>query len=151
MPAVERATTEHVMARLDLVAARVERAVLRRRGVDPQPDDRFRGLYLTDVFVDHLLADNRPPLHDASLSHLLEPIEQRADEAETDGEFLRLRQMASSFGLTDLETEIVLIGLAPDVDPRFEWLYGYLNDDVTRRRATVGFGAAACRCRTAFG
>jgi hypothetical protein len=30
------------------------------------------------------------------------------------------------------------VGIAPDVDPRFERLYGYLNDDVSRRRPTVG-------------
>ena len=28
--------------------------------------------------------------------------------------------------------------MVPDLDSRFERLYGYLNDDVTRRRATVG-------------
>lgn len=26
----------------------------------------------------------------------------------------------------------------PDLDPRFERFYGYLNDDVTRRRASIG-------------
>ena len=31
-----------------------------------------------------------------------------------------------------------MIALLPDLDSRFERLYGYLNDDVTRRRATVG-------------
>ena len=31
-----------------------------------------------------------------------------------------------------------MIALLPDLDSRFERLYGYLNDDVTRRRASVG-------------
>ena len=26
----------------------------------------------------------------------------------------------------------------PDLDARFELLYGYLHDDVTRRRASIG-------------
>ncbi len=31
-----------------------------------------------------------------------------------------------------------MVALLPDLDSRFERLYGYLNDDVTRRRASVG-------------
>ena len=34
--------------------------------------------------------------------------------------------------------ELLVIALVPDLDSRFERLYGYLNDDVTRRRATIG-------------
>ena len=37
-----------------------------------------------------------------------------------------------------LDVELLVIALLPDLDSRFERLYGYLNDDVTRRRATVG-------------
>src|SRR4030081_3938212 len=34
--------------------------------------------------------------------------------------------------------------MAPDVDARFERLYGYLQDDVSRRRASVGLGLELC-------
>ena len=37
-----------------------------------------------------------------------------------------------------LDVELLLVALAPDLDPRFERLYGYLHDDVSRRRASVG-------------
>ena len=40
--------------------------------------------------------------------------------------------------MTELDVELLVIALVPDLDSRFERLYGYLNDDVTRRRATVG-------------
>ena len=40
-------------------------------------------------------------------------------------------------GLTPLDVELLLVSLLPDLDTRFERLYGYLNDDVTRRRASV--------------
>ena len=36
------------------------------------------------------------------------------------------------------DVELLMIALLPDLDSRFERLYGYLNDDVTRRRASVG-------------
>jgi len=34
--------------------------------------------------------------------------------------------------------------MAPDIDARFERLYGYLNDDLTRRRATIGLALELC-------
>ncbi|GAA1304644.1 ATP-binding protein [Saccharothrix xinjiangensis] len=40
--------------------------------------------------------------------------------------------------------ELLLVALAPDVDSRFEQFYGYLNDDVTRRRATAGLALRLC-------
>ena len=50
--------------------------------------------------------------------------------------------MAAEAGLTELDVELLVIALVPDLDSRFERLYGYLNDDVTRRRATVGLALA---------
>ena len=51
---------------------------------------------------------------------------------------IRLRRLAADAGLTEVDVELLVISLVPDLDSRFERLYGYLNDDVTRRRATVG-------------
>ena len=36
------------------------------------------------------------------------------------------------------------MALAPDLDPRDQRLYAYLNDDVTRRRAQVGLALELC-------
>ena len=62
----------------------------------------------------------------------------RPDAAIADGASIRLRRLAADAGLTDLDVELLVISLVPDLDSRFERLYGYLNDDVTRRRATIG-------------
>ena len=42
--------------RLAILAARVSGAVARRRADDPDPSDRFRGLYISEAQVDGLLA-----------------------------------------------------------------------------------------------
>src|SRR5207302_3731977 len=39
---------------------------------------------------------------------------------------------------------LLLIAMAPDVDARFERLYGYLQHDASRRRASVGLGLELC-------
>ena len=141
----------HLFARVALVEARVRAMVEHRRRDDPAPDDPFRGLYLTDDDVDRLLAARTPgpPRDDAEL----QAVEQAAGPS-------RLRALQEACGLTDLDVEILLAALVPDLDARFERLYGYLNDDVTRRRATVGLAleigaarptAAAARGRLAAG
>ncbi len=126
----------HLLGRVGLIEDRIRALVLHRRADDPAPDDPFRGLYLTEEVVDQLLA---PPAA-APPADLLarRRVEADADAAERDGGTIRLRRLATDAGLTDLDVEILVISLVPDLDSRFERLYGYLNDDVTRRRATIG-------------
>jgi len=138
----------HLLGRLRVVDARVRLAVTRRRTDDPDPDDRFRGLYMPDPEVDRLFAGTRLPLlpgdPPAEIAGLLASVELAADEAEAAGTDLRLRRLARSFGLGPLDVEILLVALAPDLDPRFERLFGYLNDDVSRRRASIGLALELC-------
>jgi hypothetical protein len=110
------------LLRLD---ARLRRTVedsrqeLTRRARDP-----LRGLCITEADVDELLAAP-PTVTDPSpsvLSSITEP---------------RLSRLARWYGLDPFEQEALLICLAPDLDLRYERLYAYLQDDVTRRRPTV--------------
>ncbi len=139
-PAVDQAGLTYLLRRVGLVEDRIRVLVLHRRADDPAPDDPFRGLYLTDEVVDQLLAPaGRPPGPDRAAR---ERVEAEADAALAAGAQIRLRRLALDAGLTDLDTEILVVALVPDLDSRFERLYGYLNDDVTRRRATVGLALA---------
>ena len=135
----------HLLGRLALIEARVRRAVSARRADDPAPDDPFRGLYLTPDAIARVLAHGRVPLApDGVEDERWRALEGQADLDESHGADFRLRRIRSSFALEPLDVEILLIALAPDVDVRFEQLYGYLNDDVTRRRAGVGMALALC-------
>jgi hypothetical protein len=136
----EPAGLAYLLRRVGLVEDRIRALVLHRRADDPAPDDPFRGLYLTDEVVDQLLSPAGPsPRPDRAVR---ERIEAEADVAVDAGEQVRLRRLALDAGLTDLDTEILVVALVPDLDSRFERLYGYLNDDVTRRRATIGLALA---------
>ncbi len=146
----------HLAARITLVEQRVEALIAHRRADDPAPDDPFRGLYLNDDTVDWLLRrSDQSPQRDPDA---FAAVEAMADAAEADGATLRLRSLARAAALTDVDVELLVIALMPDLDSRFERLYGYLNDDVTRRRATVGLAfeivgispaSAAARARIA--
>lgn len=129
----------YLTARLGMVEARVRDAVERRRAEDPDPDDRFRGLYIPESQVDELLLGARPLLdRDDRWADAVTAAEAGADLAQAAGERISLRHLALTFGLTRIDVEILLVALAPDLDPRFERLYAYLQDDVSRRRASTG-------------
>lgn len=121
-------------AGLARVEQRVRRAVADRRAVDPQPDDPYRGQYLTPEAAEDLLASPPDALAAAvDAAHLPPP------PAAT-----RLGRLAAGHALDALDTELLLVAMAPDLDARFEPLYGYLNDDLTRRRPTVGLALQLC-------
>jgi ATP-dependent 26S proteasome regulatory subunit len=88
--------------------------------------DPFRGLYLSVEDIDYLLADT--PAVDVARRLLAEAPGVAAP---------RLGALAKRFGLDAFAQDALLICLAPDLDLRYERLYGYLQDDVTRRRPTV--------------
>jgi len=135
----------HLLGRLEVVARRVAAAVEWRRTSDPDPADRFRGLHISPAQVEALLVGPRAPAPpDPDTAGLLQDIEARADRARAGGADLRLRRLAATFDLTELDVELLLIALAPDLDSRFERLYGYLHDDVSRRRASVGLWLELC-------
>ncbi|MGH2459481.1 MAG: hypothetical protein ACRDIY_11515, partial [Chloroflexota bacterium] len=112
------------LMRLDLrlrVAVENLRAELAERADDP-----LRGLYISDSDVDALLegvtgAQTGERLLDGSAGAIVG----------------RLDRLAQLFGLDPFEQEAVLICLAPEVDLRYERLYAYLQDDVSRRRPIV--------------
>ena len=138
------ASLSHVLGRLELIEARVRAAVARRRATDPDTDDRFRGLYISPAHVDRLLAGREAPAPDAEAERRRHDIEAAAHAAEQQGADLRLRRLATSFGLEPVDIELLLIAMAPDIDARYERLYGYLQDDVSRRRASIGLGIELC-------
>ena len=142
---VADASLIHLLRRLELIEARVRAAVARRRTTDPETDDRFRGLYISQAHVDRLLAEkSAPPPPDAGAAQARDDIEATADAAERAGADPRLRRLARNFRLDEIDVELLLIAMAPDVDARFERLFGYLQDDVSRRRASVGLGLELC-------
>ena len=87
--------------------------------------------------MDRLLADRGPS--DVQQQHDLRPLDEYCqDQAELLHESASpLRQIAQDFLLTDAEIQALVICLAPEVDLRYQPLFAYLDDDVTRRLPTV--------------
>lgn len=115
------------LLRLDL---RLERAIAVAQSVYGQGAmaDRFRGLYVGDDEIEQLLA--RAPVSPALQMEETQGIYVSDDSS-------RLTWLKQIFHLSSFEIDLILIALAPELDLRYERLYAYLQDDVTRRRPTV--------------
>lgn len=109
------------MAHLDeCLAAAIPHARV-RYGIGPGADP-YRGLYIGDDLVDRLVGQpiNSPTLHEAALSN-----------------WPQLSTELVSEPLDSFETAVVMLALAPDIDLKYERMYGYLQDDVNARRPRV--------------
>lgn len=136
----------YLLGRLALVEERVRDEIRRRERSDGDEDPDARGLILSDAQVARLLKDGppRPIAPSAEARAVLADLRSRAEQAAADGVDVRLARLSDAFGLDELDEELLLLALAPAVDPRFETLYAYLNEDVTRRAATVGLALTLC-------
>ena len=72
-----------------------------------------------------------------ALSRLAEENRRRAAESARRGIVLRLDELTRAFGLTSFDCDALLLCLAPELDLRYERLYAYLQDDVTKKRPSV--------------
>jgi ATP-dependent 26S proteasome regulatory subunit len=124
--------------------------------------DQFRGLVISDEEISRLLIDTsiRPPddsLSDQeqaerqalaqSLDRFESHIQERLVASASEAIYLALPILARLFHLTPFETQIILLCLAPEVDRKYEKLYAYLQDDVTRKKPSVAL-TLDLLCRT---
>lgn len=88
--------------------------------------DPYRGLYIGPGDVAYLL--ERPPLvplFSPEAGHSFSPVGDRLENLQTE------------FGLSSFDLDLMAIALAPEIEPRYERLYAYLQDDVQCRRPSV--------------
>ncbi|MEU4062332.1 ATP-binding protein [Streptomyces wedmorensis] len=129
-----RGGADGVLESIVALRARVAALVDARSTGDPTAGDPLRGLYVTEETARRIASEPLP----GTVSGAFEPSPsaggREGEDAHGGG---RLAVLSRAFGLSALDRHILVAALAPDVDRGFEALYGYLNDDVGRRRATV--------------
>jgi len=138
------------LARLDLL---IRREVLRfRLSSGRGSEDELRGMYISDEEVDALLDGQIQPYdlidppalpaetaqaYERALQAALDQIAALEARARSEGVELRLSRLVELFGLSDLQREVLVICLGPEIDLKYERLYGYLHDDMTKKRPTL--------------
>ena len=136
-PAAARAALDNELARLDVL---IEREILRLRARYELTLDEFRGLYISDRAVDDLIraarrGDGAPDAE--SLTMRAGALLAERNSAENAASQAPWHALARTLCLSDAERDLVLLALAPELDPKYETLFAYLNNDVTRKLGTA--------------
>ncbi len=101
----------------------------------------FQGLHISDEEIDGLIANEQPEQSwnetQTRVMQLHAQIQQRMAETQAENVTLRLPYLQQIFNLSLFETDLILLTLAPELDLRYQKLYAYLQDDVTRKRPSV--------------
>jgi hypothetical protein len=142
---------QHLLAELARIDVLIMRQVRLWQAAGQDPNDAFRGLYTSDETAAGLL--DRPLGANWGVSKGLDPDEagrfenalERArghaqsllQEAGRLSQNLRLAALAKTFELDDFDLDAFLICISSSLDLRYERLFGYLQDDVTRKRPSV--------------
>lgn len=134
---------QHIQAELDWLRLLLHREVLRMKAANLLAADPFRGLYVTDEQVDAVLRrwnaeQARPddPQHaelNEAASSLRTQIDAQLEESELAGCPMPLTRLARRFRLSRFENHVIIAALAVEVDMRFEVLYSWVQNDVTRK------------------
>ena len=136
------------LKRIDLL---IRRAVQHWQLAGQDPLDAFRGLSISDQEAGILsqlpfgaswghiaaLPEDEENTFNLAFAQVEEQASSLKRECERQGQVMRLDLLQKNFLLDDVDLDILLICLAPALDLRYERLYCYLQDDVTRKRPGV--------------
>jgi len=142
---------EYLQAVLSWLDARLEQEVRRWQLAGQNPADKFRGLYISD---DEALAlaqrgvathwgtgvripKNEERALEKAQAAAMKEIESLEDRAAKQGISLRLKTLGEIFDLSTFAWWAFVVALAPALDLRYERIYSYLQDDVTRKFPSV--------------
>jgi SpoVK/Ycf46/Vps4 family AAA+-type ATPase len=149
----------HLLDELRRIELRLHREVLCFRKRAPQEVPAVPGLYISEEEIDVLLADEAPVATESEpVSAEFLPLAERQTAWEmsiaqkkaltrANGTVLRLDRLRDEFHLTPFDVDVLLLSLAPEVERKYETLYAYLQDDITKKQPSVDL-ALSLLCRS---
>jgi AAA+ superfamily predicted ATPase len=139
---------DHVFAEIERIDLLIEAQVARARNLNKESE--FQGLYISEQEIDVLLAQpiglprwatvlpvGGVPSVIEKMHQLAALIDGRKQASLENGIPLRLAILAERFQLIPFDIDVLLVCLAAEIDLRYERLYAYLQDDVTRKRPSI--------------
>jgi AAA+ superfamily predicted ATPase len=134
---IYQTSLDHILdelARIDLI---IRNQVKKWRQYGKNTD--FLGLYVSEEEIDSLLEPERPEVGDMSEIKAFEmKIAERKTASLQRGVELKLELLRCLFDLSALEVDAVLVALACELDSKYSKLFAYLQDDVTKKKPTIG-------------
>ncbi len=142
---------QYLVAELECLNVRLSREILRWQRAGQDPTDAIRGLYVSDKQASNLVY--RPigtswgqtvilsPEEETTIGEIrswaVDYVRQLTEMFHSNGILTPLEQLAHRFNLDRFDLDAFIVCLAPALDLRYERLYGYLQDDITRKKPSL--------------
>jgi len=147
-----QSSLEHLLADLKRIELKLHLEVMRSRQESRQGgEDKYRGLYISEEEIDTIIGSpsfsrkGGLPVSDNSdlvaMAELLKQFEadiaEKKKESLRSGHILRLHELGRLFHLSAFDSDALLVCILAELDLKYQRLYAYLQDDVTKKSPTV--------------
>lgn len=139
---------QHLFDELRLLNLRLLKYLRKKQQAGKAEECPANGFFITDEEVASILTSL--PQMDASDSIIqeIESLNLMIDEAAAEisdkrlsGKypfgFFPLMKLIKFFGLTQFESDLIIMALAPEIDKRYERVYAYFNDDISKKSPSI--------------
>jgi hypothetical protein len=147
-------TLQHLLSELSRLDLLIHRRMRQMARLDAMPIDEPAAtdtMHLSELRVHRLIqqpfgmllskaadqAANEDASYDETLAQMEQQIAEMVQNGDENDDPSLLIHLASLFGLTRFDLDALIVCLAPALDLRYEEMYCFLNDDLTRRQPTV--------------
>lgn len=140
---------EHIQDELKRIDILIHNCIVRLREErrDNTPDE-YRGLFISEEEIDGILNKNKEKyklttrrleteISQKCIKEFQKKISTKISNGLEEGEYLSLFYLGYLFQLTSFEVDCLLICLAIELDLKYERLYAYIHNDVTKKSPTV--------------
>ena len=141
-------STEHLLDELNKIDLMIRYQLKKFRTDLPECMDGLQGLYISEDEVNAILRtpicgagsggpDNFPDPELEYIEKIADEIKQKKENSLKNGTKLRLHVLSEIFNLQPFEINVLLICIAPELDLKYEKIYSYLQNDVTKKRPGI--------------
>ncbi len=144
-----QSSLDHLFAELSRIGLILQKQICKTRS-NAETSSAFQGLYISNLEIDTLLSgliglnDGRTramredlSASDEEIRRASERIFQYKNASLERGISLRLHELVTSFNLSQIELDIILTCLIPEIDLEYDRLYAYLQDDATQKYPSI--------------
>ncbi len=143
--AIYKNNLEHILEELNRIDTIIRLYHEKSKADHVGSSQEFQGLYISEDEINAILktplfeskACARSVLENAKIEKITREINTKKAESIKQGKELRLHILSELFHMQPFEVDALLVCLAPELDMRYEKLYSYFQNDVTRKRPSV--------------
>lgn len=138
---------QHLFDELRLLNLRLLRYLRKKQQACKAEECPANGLFITDEEVASILASLHQMRPVDSPIPEIESLTEMIDEAvagisdrisgKHPPSLFPLIKLARVFGLTQFESDVIIMALAPEIDRRYERVYAYFNDDISKKSPSI--------------